>query len=346
MDRRGFLRTTFVAGLAAGTGCAGEMAEQAAKAPLDDDQLERKLHRLQRTLARMDSRFAQDWFLDQRIDEISDPARAGRVMADGELLRTSLRIATAVSVLADLPEGNRADPRVATQVGALVGEADYAVFGTLARLDALDEAALAELDRAAADPSFVERVAEQVEALAKDLGVDAKQRLHLRSMTKHVGWRLERESFSAVVADTRIKTDAILAGAHRRIVEAQVAAAVDPAWIERTRDAIAFEQLASPQPSPQNAALGQAQAELDKIKRKRNIFLGTGAAMIAVGGGLAAGGVFLVFTDAGATLTIGGIGVTTGVVLLILGIIMAVRVKQKKAEIEALEAGTFGVPLQ
>ncbi|MFV8756115.1 hypothetical protein ACNOYE_36660 [Nannocystaceae bacterium ST9] len=336
MDRRGFLRTTFVAGLAAGTGCAADMAERAAKAPLDDDELERRIDRLQRTLARMDGRFAQDWFLEQRLADLDDPSASERLQADGELLRTSLRIATAVSLLADLPEANQRDPRVASEVGKLVGEADYAVFGTLARLDALDPASLAELDREAGeDPRFVERVSEQVDELARKLGVEAGQRLHLRSMTKHLGWRLERERFSSVVADTRTKVDEVLAGAHRRLVEAQATNLVDPnlvdpKWIERTRAAVEYEANAN--------AIAEARADLDDAKRKRNIYLGTGAAMIVVGGALAVGGYLLIPGDLGATLTIGGVGVTAGVVMLVLGIVMAVRVKQRKKDLDALES--------
>lgn len=332
MDRRGFLRTTFVAGLAAGTGCAADMAEQAAKAPLDDDRLERKLARLERTLARMDSRFAREWFLDKRPGELEDPDASKRLVADGELLRTSLRIATAVSVLAELPEGNHRDPRVGTQVGKLIGEADYAVFGTLARLDGIDDATLAALDREAAnDPGVFERISDQVEALARDLGVETSQRLHLRSMTKQIGWRLQRESFSAVVRDAVGKTDAMLAGAHRRIVTAGTVADLDRSWIERTKAAVAYEQ------PPTTAVL---RADYERSRRNRNILLGTGAAMIAVGGGLAIAGGLILPADGGATLTVGGIGLTAGVIVLILGIWMAVRTKRQRLELEALEQGT------
>jgi hypothetical protein len=331
MDRRGFLRTTFVAGLAAGTGCAADMAERAAKAPLDDDRLERKLARLERTLARMDSRFAREWFLDKRQGDPDDAESNSRRVADGELLRTSLRIATAVSVLAELPEGNHGDPRVSAQVHQLIGEADYALFGTLARFDNLDDAALAELDREVAeDPGVFERVSDQVEALASELGVETSQRLHLRSMTKQVGWRLQRESFSAVVHDTVGKTDAMLSGAHRRIVEGGMAAQIDRAWIERTQAAVAYEY---------NPTIAAARADYEKSRRNRNILLGTGAAMIAVGGGLAIAGGFLIPADVGATLTVGGIGVTAGVIVLILGIWMAVRTKRQRLQLEAMESG-------
>jgi hypothetical protein len=331
MDRRGFLRTTFVAGLATGTGCAADMAERAAKAPLDDAALERRLQRLERTLARMDSRFAREWFLEQRRGDLEDPEASDRLLADGELLRTSLRLATAVSALAELPEGNHRDPRVAAQVGKLVGEADYAVFGTMARLDALDDATLAELDREAAeDPGMIERMSDQVEALARDLGVETSQRLHLRSMTKQVGWRLQRESFSAVVRDTIGKTDAMLAGAHRRIVEAG-GQTIESEWTERTRAAVEYEY---------NPTLAQLRAEYEQTRRNRNILLGTGAAMIAVGGGLAlAGGLLLPTSAGGAILTVGGIGLTAGVIVLILGIWLAVRSKRQRRQIEAMESG-------
>jgi hypothetical protein len=55
MDRRGFLTTTFAGGLAVtGTACAGTRGGQGgSELPLADDELERKLVRLDTTLERM-----------------------------------------------------------------------------------------------------------------------------------------------------------------------------------------------------------------------------------------------------------------------------------------------------
>lgn len=340
MDRRGFLRTTFVTGLAAGTGCAADMADRAAKAPLDDAELDRKLARLERTLARMDGRFASDWFLAQRRDELDDPQAAERLAGEGELVRTALRVATAVSTLAELPEASQRDPRVVSQVSKLIGEADYAVFGSLAKLDALDDAAFAELDRELADESAsIERMSEQVESLARSLDVPLAQRVHLRTMAKQVGWRLQREGAAAVVRDSVAKTDAMLEGAHRRILEAggPNPAAFDQRWVARTQ---AATEVIGPSASAGASAeqIADARAEYEQTKRNRNILLGTGAAMIAVGAGLATVGAYILLADGGATVTIGGIGMTAGVIVLILAIWLAVRTKRLRRDLERLEA--------
>ena len=64
MDRRGFLSTTFVGGLAATTGaCANGPRGEVAAPPLGDDELERKLARLDRNLERMNHKRATRWYL-------------------------------------------------------------------------------------------------------------------------------------------------------------------------------------------------------------------------------------------------------------------------------------------
>jgi hypothetical protein len=253
MNRRGFLQTTFASGLAVGTGaCAA--AEQRSQVPLAHDELERELAELDRTLARMDSKLAKQWFRDRRASDIEHAhgATRERIVAEGELVRTSLRTAMTVSALSELPEANHGDAEVIERLRRVSGEADFAVFGTLERLRNLDEAELAALDREAVeDPRFVEDVAEQVDALAAQLGVGTRRRAHLRAVGKHIGWRLERGRMSALIRETVTKVDESLAAAMRQIEISGVPAFADgdPGWIERTRAIVRAHQPEDPSPT-------------------------------------------------------------------------------------------------
>jgi hypothetical protein len=367
MDRRGFLHTTFASGLAVGAGACAS-SERRSVAPLASDELERELADLDRTLARMDSKHARQWFRDRRAKDIeaSEPETRGQIAAQGELVRTSLRTAMTVSALSELPEANHGDPAVIERLRRVAGEADFAVFGTLERLRNLDEAELAALDRdAAEDPRFMEDIAEQVDALSAQLGVGPRRRAHLRGVSKHLGWRLERGKMSTLIRETVTKVDEALAAAVRQIAQtgAPAFADGDPTWIERTRAIVRAQQPSEPaptepvstEPAPEIApeqggelqnyreaeavlaveAANDREARVAAIERDRSRgtkLLGAGVGLMLVGAGglvfLASSGTALI-----VGVTIGAIALTVGLILLLIGISLSIRAKKKAAEL-------------
>lgn len=381
MDRRGFLRTTFVGGLA--SGCASR-DERASEPPLAAAELERELEQLDRLLARMDGKLAKTWFRERRAGEIAvaeGPQRAA-IRDDGDRVTCTMKSLLTVSTLAALPKANHADPAVVERLRRVAGEADYALFGTLEELRSLDADALARLDRdAREDPRFVAEIAEQVDALASRMGVGSLRRAHLRGLTNHVGWRVEREGMSTLVRDTIEKVDGVLAGYEARLAREGVPAHADPTspWVERIRSDLAREREPPPEPAsgeppasvepvaiepvviepvlieppvepaspePESALPDYAtldsdavlqthraqmqaarQAEYERIRRQRNILLGTGGALFALAGGAMLIGGLLA---GGLAVIPGGIVMTAAVILLILGLIRVARARKAR----------------
>jgi hypothetical protein len=351
MDRRGFVRTTFLGGLAAGgTACAtsGPDANR-TELPLDNDELDAKLAQLDRSMARIHSRTSREWFLRQRDVEQPTPEEQEDFLEDGDIVQSSIRSALLVSSIAELPEANRSDPRVLERLATHSDEADFAVFGSLARFRALKQAELEELDQMfAATPDLGSRVVEDIDELASSLGVARSRRLHLRSMANHLSWRLERERFSSVLQDTMTKVEDMLDMLVRQLGPEPAVAGGDPAWMEKTRAVIAryepapggetvpiedYEKLQAELAEKEAAEANriaeerkQAEAKLAKEKRIRNILLGVGVGALVLG---AAVQFAWVLGPLGLAIT-GAVVATSGIILLIVSIVFAVRVRRQR----------------
>jgi hypothetical protein len=326
MDRRGFLRTTFQGGLATGAAaCAGDQARVSA-APLDDAEINRRLRRIDRTVDRMD-RVSDGWFLGHRKRasgveaEPSSVAEAEQLAIEGELLRASMRSIFVTSSLAELPESQHADPRVVERLRRVSGEADFAVFGTLARLESLDAKQLDVLDEAAKQPDFIDRVLEDVDALSSELEVPASRRLHLRRLAKHLSWKLERQPMSAIIRETVDAVAVEIDTWSRRLQTTgpELAFAnADPRWISRTQDVMRMYASASVDiETPQTVEeLRSSQVERAQLRvRQGQIMLGVGLGLALLGGGGVIAGAYVSLP----LLWVGGVAATIGVILVIIG---------------------------
>jgi hypothetical protein len=326
MDRRGFLQTTFQGGLATGvTACAGDPG-RVSEAPLDDAEIDRRLHRIDRTVDRMDC-VSDHWFLGHRkrasglADEPRSVAEAEQLAIEGELLRASMRSIFVTSSLAELPESQHADPRVVERLRRVSGEADFAVFGTLARLESLDAQQLSVLDEAAQQPDFIDRVLEDIDELSSELEVPPSRRLHLRRLAKHLSWKLERQSMSALIRETVDAVAVELEVWSRRLQRSgpELAFAdADPRWIERTHDVMRM-YVKDPVPSaqPQTVeALRSDQIERAQLRvRQGQIMLGVGLGLSLLGAGGVIAGAYVSIP----LLWVGGVAATIGVILVIVG---------------------------
>ena len=110
MDRRGFVRTTFLGGLAAGSSACATSGRDAkpTEIPLDEGELEAKLAQLDRSMARIQSRASREWFLRQRDVEQLAPEEQADFLEDGDIVLSSIRSALLVSSITSDPAEARA----------------------------------------------------------------------------------------------------------------------------------------------------------------------------------------------------------------------------------------------
>jgi hypothetical protein len=324
MERRGFLRTTFHGGLAASTAACATSPTRQSAAPLDDAELERELRQMDRVVARMD-RVSDRWFFGHRerasgvADEPRSLAEGEQLASEGELLRASMRSIFVTSSLAELPESQHGDPRVVERLRHVSGEADFAVFGTLARLDSLDARQLDAIDELAKQPDFIDRVLEDIDVLSRDLDVPPKRRLHLRRMAKHLSWKLERQPMSAIIRETVDAVVLELETWSARLETQQLAFADgDPRWIERTEQVMRMYAPSSGM-TPDFAVADPvrvSQIERARLRVKQGqIMLGVGLGLAVLGAGGVIAGVYAV----GPLIWVGGVAATIGVILVIVG---------------------------
>lgn len=203
MERRGFLRTSFLGGLAVGgAACASNQSVKEARAPLSDAELERTMRQLDRALAGIRGQ-SSDWYLTPERGSRLSQAQVRHARMNGELMRSSLRSMLVTSTVSELPEASRKDPRVTSRLDDITHEADFAALGTLAKLQALKPEELAELDEELRrNPDVVAGVVDEIDAQAVAHGVSPSRRRHLRNMARHVSMELRRNSSSVVVEHT------------------------------------------------------------------------------------------------------------------------------------------------
>lgn len=416
MHRRGFLKTTFASGLAvSGSACAGTKEQVASTPPLPDRELEHKLERLDKTLARLNHEATKRWFLREHEAELSqlEPGKQGEQSAkqlqrhlthEGELLCASMRTALLVSTVAELPEQNQHDPRVAERVMQGSDEADYALFGNLELLRNLSPEQLADLDAeltSEAAPGM--DIASRLDALSAEIGVPTRRRLHLRRMAMHIDWRLQQERISSVIADVVGQIDRMVDSIGRGNAGQLALVGPDPAWATRTREIVAFygsppppdastpaptdappvaestaptppaalpppptlpppaQDPPTPAPNPRHTAAKRPETDdeweewarqrrkqqqastptltstsrqkLEKKVSKGQTMLGVGAGMLVVGGIAAGIGLGVGLSSGGAGLFvlagIGAVAVTVGIILLIVGAVVAGKARRK-----------------
>jgi len=415
MDRRRFLETTFASGLTlSGSACA--RAPRASAPPLTSPELDAKLTRLDETLARLDHDRTTRWYMAKRKAEF-EAAMAGdrgdreyreaqrtreRLAHEGELLRSSMRVALLVSTVGELPEQNHSDERVVERVVGMADEADYALFGTLERLRNLDQSELDELDaELTADAAPGMDVAAQLDEISAELGVPTRRRLHLRRMAKHIDWRLERERFSTIVSETLSKVDRMLESLARATTEPPAPLALagpNPEWVARTHEVVRFYaapapsdpaddapaepppdagsssdvQTPSPSADPSTAApsieppppiepppsmssdptsgelpradqappppcelptqMSNAAAQQQYLQKDRRL-MGAGGGLLALGGVAIGVGLGVGFVTGGVGFFvlagIGGVALTAGIILLIVGAVLTARAKRR-----------------
>lgn len=167
------------------------------------------------------------------------PAKDGVEAVDAELFRASMRSLLLTSSVNDLPEPDRRRPEVMARLQAGAPEADYAVFGSMARVSQMSPAELDDVQQALReDPELPKKIAEAIDEEARSGGVPLRRRLHLRRMTSHVLWRMKRQSVGLILEETLAKVDRL---AKRVLRSGELRAVMQP----RPEDVLYWEARAT-----------------------------------------------------------------------------------------------------
>ena len=167
------------------------------------------------------------------------PARGGDEAVDAELFRASMRSLLLTSSVNDLPAPDRRRPEVMERLRAGAPEADYAVFGSLARISRMSGEELADIQEALReDPALPKKIAEAIDEEARSGGVPLRRRLHLRRMTAHVLWRMKRQSIGLIVEETMAKVERM---SRRLLRSGELRAVLEP----RPEDVLYWEAKAT-----------------------------------------------------------------------------------------------------
>ena len=143
----------------------------------------------------------------EQISKMSLPgtpaALASPVVTHAEQLgRKALRVLYLTGIFQDLPEDARLDPRVQERVRRAMPEMDEAVLGMAGLLKQTSPAERAGLKQALQErPELVDQIGEALDSGAGSADIPMKRRLHLRRIIKHVAWRMQRQSPTAVIEE-------------------------------------------------------------------------------------------------------------------------------------------------
>lgn len=238
----------------------------------------------------------------ERIGQWTPSADLGDVSGDGaatdRLAQISVQSMFLTGMLGDLPLPQQLDDRMQERVEAampMFNEAVDGMTGYLSTRTAVDLQRTAEYLRR---PEAARLIIDRLEFDARGTGVSAPRRRQLRAMLEHVTWRLANQPPALIVNEYVDKV--------ARAAETDLAAAI------RQRHAAARVGEA--------AFWAQDAADPRKARRARGArTLGLGAIVFAVSAGVVAIGVL---TDVAGIGVPGVIGMTVGVVMLLVGLLI------------------------
>lgn len=196
MERRRFLELGALAGAGATSQACAPMRASTAPAATSDRTLRQRLRWLDRLLGSVE-------LVRPRILRDHVPRElSSHEQADVRLTQSTLRSLLLTGSIADLPEEQRCCSEVVTRLDRAAPEVDYAIFGMMTRLSRMPAEEHAGVQQALReDPSIVDEIGDFLDQDSRDLGVPLRRRLHMRTLIRHVGWRLQRQSLSTVLGE-------------------------------------------------------------------------------------------------------------------------------------------------
>lgn len=180
-------------------------------------------------LSRLDSGMAQISGMSPLGSLVPGSSAPSALVTHAEQLgRKAMRVLYLTGVFQDLPEDARLDPRVQERVRRAMPEMDEAVLGMAELLKQTSPSERAALKQTLDErPELVDQVGEALDRGAGEADVPLKRRLHLRRLIKHVAWRMQRQSPTAVIEEYTDKVDRMVErhGAQESLQRALVAQA-------------------------------------------------------------------------------------------------------------------------
>lgn len=345
MDRRDFLKFGAAAGAAAaGTGCVTDFTSPPATpaiATYSPEQMDAFIRDLDAGMGAVSQHATLPRILPKGVVNRFDPTDFGDAKND-ELLRKVLRSLVMSSSFRSLELEDQAHPGVQSRMWGSMGEMDDAVRETNALLESLTPTERDDLRQAMRDdPELPKRFIETLDEQAARANIPLATRLQLRAAGLHACARV-KQSPSLVIDEYTEKCKKTLArsGSNEEILRRTTARMGDEAtWAVQARLLAAHERwkialgqpttttdgapapLPSAQPQP-----GQQVAYVDRPPPTDNGAEGlvtAGAVMLGISGALTGLGVGLLFavTIAGAiVLTVAGILLLIGLIVLIVGL--------------------------
>lgn len=356
MDRRDFLKVGAAAGAAAaGTGCVGDFTSPPATpaiATYSPEQMDAFLRKLDEGVGVVNQHATLPRMLPRGVVNRFDPNDFGDAKND-ELLRKVLRSLVVSSSFRSLELEDQAHPGVQSRVWGSMGEMDSAVRETNALLEQLTPTERDDLRQAMRDdPELPRRFIETLDEHAARANIPMATRLQLRTAGLHACARV-KQSPSLVIDEYTEKCKKTLerSGSNEEVLRRTTARLGDEAaWAVQERLLAAHArwkvalgqpttdgapgQPAPPQPYqpqpgeaqpwPNDAQAIRVQGALPPpVDNGAEGLVTAGAVMLGISGALTGLGVGLLFavTIAGAiVLTVAGVLLLIGLIVLIVGL--------------------------
>lgn len=360
MDRRTFLQAGVATAGVAGSSCVGVKASTGEETlgGLSENDLLAALGRMDKGLRAVDVGNVVADFLPE-VPIPNDPRKMELSRRGNELGRKSMRMLLLTGAVSDLPQAAQLDPRVQDRIVGALPEMDEAMLGMTDFLAELSSEERGEIKQAMIDrPELLDDIGLMMDRQAAEADVPMKRRLHLRSLVKEIGWRMQQQSPGAVIdhyvekvrkveerhgADAQAQR-AMAAEVTQQLLWAQNDAPTPPPLVPTPAGPPpqGMEGQPSDAPPPPPPPLGSEESPLaptrehwegEPVKPRRGavpmtvggILLGFGAATLVVSGIVAAtdpygyaSGFVLIGITVGAALALAG-----SIVLLIGGILWA-----------------------
>jgi hypothetical protein len=346
MDRRGFLKVGAAAGVGAvGSGCVSDFTQAAsANVPAFDtsspEQMKAFLDTLDASTARIEERASLPRLLPKGVVNRFDPDDFSDAKHD-RLFRKVMRTLVTSSSFRSLSLEDQAHPGVQSRMWASMGEMDEAVRGTSEMLGSLTATELDDLREALRDdPELPMRFAEDLDGWADRYGLPFGARAQLRQTAVQTCARL-KQSPSLLIGEYTDKCRRTVerSGSNEEILRRTTARVGEDAMAgvqerlfkahERWKIALGEPQIltdgtpAPPSGQPQPGQPGYTGFEPQKDPSAETLVT-AGAVMMGISGALTGLGLALLFAvefiSGAVTLTVAGILLLVGLIVLIVGL--------------------------
>jgi hypothetical protein len=237
------------------------------------------------------------------------------------LVKKSLRSLLIAGSFRDLPEEARAHPGMQQRIRDAMPEMDEAVFGmthVLASFTANERVRIREVLNE--DPEFGMRIAESLDGDAVSAGVSAARRLHLRTLSSQISFRLKHQPVTTLIDEYVGKVQKVSArhGYTEEMQRRIAARVVSGSLLGMPAEAVIKRPPTEAFPPPPSETPPKVKTD-DKKPLPGRVPITVGAVLMGVGPSIALTSFFLAPVAGGFALLF--IGITGGAVILLAGLV-------------------------